>query len=65
MVAVASIGFLMLTGRIEPRRAGRVVLDCFILFGASAIAAGICTRSGSSAADQDGPRLKSPPSAGA
>jgi len=41
VIAVASLGLLMLSGRIEVRRAGQVVLGCFILFGASSIAAGI------------------------
>jgi type IV secretory pathway VirB2 component (pilin) len=40
-IAVASIGFLMLTGRIDLRRAGQVIIGCFILFGASSIARGI------------------------
>lgn len=41
IIAVASVGFLMLTGRIDFRRATHVVLGCFIIFGASSIAAGI------------------------
>ena len=41
VIAVASVGFLMLTGRIDVRRAVRVVFGCFILFGASSIAQGI------------------------
>ena len=41
VIAVASIGFLMLAGRIDIRRAIQVVFGCFILFGASTIAAGI------------------------
>jgi len=41
VIAVAAVGFLMLTGRIDVRRAARVVLGCFIIFGASAIAGGI------------------------
>lgn len=39
--AVASIGFLMLTGRIDVRRGVQVVFGCFIVFGASTIANGI------------------------
>jgi type IV secretory pathway VirB2 component (pilin) len=38
IIAVASIGFLMLTGRIDLRRAAHVVFGCFIIFGASNIA---------------------------
>lgn len=41
IIAVASVGFLMLTGRIDVRRAVQVVFGCFILFGASSIAHGI------------------------
>jgi len=41
VIAVACVGFLMLTGRIELRRAANVILGCFIIFGASSIAAGI------------------------
>ena len=41
VIAIASIGFLMLAGRIDLRHGVRMVLGCFILFGASAIAAGI------------------------
>jgi type IV secretory pathway VirB2 component (pilin) len=41
ILAVASIGFLMLTGRSEVRRAARVILGCFILFSAATIANGI------------------------
>lgn len=38
VIAIAAVGFGMLTGRIAARRGMRVVLGCFILFGASAIA---------------------------
>ncbi len=41
MIAVASIGLLMVAGRIDIRRAGQVIFGCFILFGASSIASGI------------------------
>jgi type IV secretory pathway VirB2 component (pilin) len=41
IIAIASVGFLMLTGRIDVRRAAQVVFGCFIIFGASAIASGI------------------------
>lgn len=41
MIAIAGVGLAMLTGRFEVRRGGLVVLGCFILFGASAIAAGL------------------------
>lgn len=41
ILAVAWVGFLMLHGRIDLRRAFQVVLGCFILFGAPIIARGI------------------------
>ena len=41
VIAVASIGFLLLSGRTDVRRAVQVILGCFILFGASSIASGI------------------------
>jgi type IV secretory pathway VirB2 component (pilin) len=41
VIAVAVVGFLMLTGRIEWRRGLTVVIGCFIIFGATAIVAGI------------------------
>lgn len=41
VIAVATIGLLMLSGRLELRRGITVVLGCFILFGASGIAAAL------------------------
>ena len=41
VIAVACVGLLMLTGRIDWRRGAVVVLGCFILFGAVSIVAGI------------------------
>jgi type IV secretion system protein VirB2 len=41
VVAVASVGFLMLTGRINWRHGAIVILGCFILFGAVSIVTGI------------------------
>ena len=41
VIAVASVGFMMLTGRMEWRRGLTVVVGCFIIFGASALVAGI------------------------
>jgi len=46
VIAVAVVGFLMLTGRIEWRRGLVVVIGCFIIFGAAAIVAGIRTAAG-------------------
>lgn len=41
VIAVAAVGFMTLTGRMNWRHAATVVLGCFILFGATAIVAGI------------------------
>jgi type IV secretory pathway VirB2 component (pilin) len=41
VIAVAVVGFMMLTGRIEWRRGLTVIIGCFIIFGAVAIVAGI------------------------
>lgn len=41
VIAVATVGLMLLTGRMDARRAVRVVLGCFIIFGASAIASGL------------------------
>lgn len=46
VIAVASVGFLMLTGRIDWRRGAIVILGCFVLFGAASIVAGIRSASG-------------------
>jgi type IV secretion system protein VirB2 len=41
VIAIASVGFMMLTGRINWRYGAVVILGCFILFGAASIVAGI------------------------
>lgn len=41
VISVATVGLMMLSGRVDLRRGASVVLGCFILFGASSIAAGI------------------------
>lgn len=41
VIAVAVVGFMMLTGRINWRHGAVVILGCFILFGATSIVAGI------------------------
>lgn len=43
VIAVAVIGFMMLTGRINWRHGVTVILGCFILFGAASIVGGIRT----------------------
>lgn len=41
VIAVAMVGFLMLTGRMNWKHGITVILGCFILFGAAVIVAGI------------------------
>ena len=41
VIAVAMVGFGMLTGRINWRHGAVVILGCFILFGSASIVAGI------------------------
>ena len=41
VIAVACVGFMMLTGRMNWRYGAVVILGCFILFGAVSIVAGI------------------------
>ncbi len=46
IIAIASIGLMMLSGRINLRYGATVILGCFILFGASSIVAGIQSMGG-------------------
>lgn len=41
VIAVAWVGIMMLTGRINVRSGATTILGCFILFGATSIVAGI------------------------
>ncbi len=41
VMAVAAVGFMMLTGRMNWRFGATVIVGCFILFGAGAIVTGI------------------------
>ena len=41
VMAVAAVGFMMLTGRMNWRFGATVIFGCFILFGAGAIVSGI------------------------
>lgn len=48
VIAIASVGFLLLTGRVDVRRAAQVIIGCFIIFGASTIASGVLQAIGGS-----------------
>lgn len=41
VMAVAAVGFMMLTGRLNWRMGATVIIGCFVLFGAGAIVSGI------------------------
>lgn len=41
VMAVAAVGFMMLTGRMNWRFGATVIIGCFILFGSASIVAGI------------------------
>jgi type IV secretion system protein VirB2 len=41
VIAVAMVGFMMLTGRLNWRFGATVIIGCFILFGSAAIVSGI------------------------
>ncbi len=41
VIAVAMVGFMMLTGRLNWRFGATVIIGCFVLFGSAAIVAGI------------------------
>ena len=46
VIAVAAVGFMMLTGRLNWRYGATVIMGCFVLFGAGAIVTGIKSASG-------------------
>ena len=41
VIAVAMVGFMMLTGRMNWRFGATVIIGCFVLFGSAAIVSGI------------------------
>lgn len=41
VIAIAGVGFAMLAGQVSWRDGARVVLGCFVLFGAGALSAGL------------------------
>ena len=41
VIAVAMVGFMMLTGRLNWRFGATVIIGCFVLFGAGSIVSGI------------------------
>lgn len=43
VIAVAFVGFMMLTGRMNWKHGIMVIIGCFVIFGATAIVAGLQT----------------------
>lgn len=46
VIAVAMVGFMMLTGRLNWRFGATVIIGCFVLFGSTAIVSGIQSTAG-------------------
>ncbi len=46
VMAVAAVGFMMLTGRLNWRFGATVIIGCFVLFGAASIVSGIQAAAG-------------------
>lgn len=61
VIAVAVCGLLLLSGRIDVRRGVSVIFGCFVLFGASTIAAGIIRASEDAIVASDQFVLPAPP----
>jgi type IV secretory pathway VirB2 component (pilin) len=62
VIAVASIGLMMLAGRVNIRHGLTVILGSFILFGASAIVAGIqASLAGLGTVPSPSPAIAAPP----
>lgn len=53
VICVATVGLMMLSGRVDLRRGASVIVGCFILFGASGIAAGIQSVAGTDASPRE------------
>lgn len=53
VIAVATLGFALLSGRIDIRRGLTVLVGCFILFGAPAIAVGLRSLADATSSDDD------------
>lgn len=61
IIAVASVGLLLISGRVDVRRSLQVILGCFIIFGASTIAAGIVSSMAGAASSGAEVQVNPPP----
>jgi hypothetical protein len=59
VIAVASVGLGMLTGRVDVRRGVGVIVGCFVLFGATSIVKGV--QSGIPGTGDETPAYVAPP----
>ena len=59
VVSVAAVGLMMLSGRIDVRRAATVIVGCFVIFGAASIASGIQSAAGGGPASYAAPAIPS------
>lgn len=61
VIAVATMGLLMLSGRIDVRRGARTILGCFLIFGAPTIAAAFMAMVGGATEAPAPPQAESAP----
>jgi type IV secretion system protein VirB2 len=61
IIAVASFGLMLLSGRLPRRRGIQLILGCFIIFGASSIDAGISRALNRSVSEGPDPASAVPP----
>lgn len=64
VIAIAGVGYQLLTGNLDWRRGAKVVLGCFILFGAPQIVnglLGVVRGEGASVPTREASPLRSPP----
>lgn len=59
VVSVAAVGLMMLSGRIDVRRAATVIVGCFVIFGAAGIAGGIQSAAGGGPSSYAAPAIPS------
>ncbi|WAC59781.1 TrbC/VirB2 family protein [Brevundimonas sp. SL130] len=60
VISIAALGYLILNGRLDLRRGLRIVLGCFILFGAPTIALGFRDATHNLERERATPQMMSP-----
>jgi type IV secretion system protein VirB2 len=61
VIAVASVGLMLLSGRMNYRHGATVIVGCFVIFGASSIVAGFAAIMSGAGAAEVGTSLPTPP----